>query len=175
MQEKCSNANGRSMKLPYCIFTILLVLTLVGRSKAQKGRDQFLRPPETVIAVLDSLYPGVKDVQWSRKRKQYTADFNHGARNLSISLNSKGKILTRLEEINYNLLPDRIRQDLEQSYSTYKIVMVLRHDANAKLNYHIEIIQGRLHYLLNYNSNGNLVRQYELLKVDQFARSSDEE
>jgi hypothetical protein len=163
------------MKLRYYILTMLLVLTLVGRSKAQKGHEKIFRPPDRVIAALDSLYPGLKDVQWSRKRKEYTADFIHGARTLSISLNSKGKVLTSLEEINYNVLPDRIRQNLEQSYNTYKIVMVLQQNANAKVDYHIEIIQGRLRYLLNYNGKGNLIRQYELLKVDQFARSSDED
>jgi hypothetical protein len=165
----------KSMKPLYCILTMLLVLILAGRSNAQKGHGVFFKTPDRVIAVLDSLYPGTKNVQWSRRRKRYTADFIHDTRNFSISLNSHGTVLTSLEEINYNFLPDRIREKLKESYNTYKIVMVLQRSANAKVDYDIEIIQGRLHHLLNYNSKGNLIRHYDIVKVDRFAGSSDDE
>jgi hypothetical protein len=96
----------KSMEPRYCILMMLLVFTLVGRSKAQRHRT-FCKTPDPLIAVLDSLYSGIKEVQRSGKRKRYTTDFTHDARNFSVSINSNGKVLTSLEEVT---LPQKPRE-----------------------------------------------------------------
>jgi len=163
------------MKTNFVYLIVLVLLTTAEGVRAQKNSNLFLKTPDSVIEALDSIYPGSKTIAWSKKRKQYRADFIYDSRNVSVSLNHKGAIVTRIEEIKYDFLPERIKEKLQHFYGNYKILMVLQRTNNAKSDYDIEVIQGQRHHMLNYNDTGHLVCQYNLLKDERYASLTDDE
>jgi len=119
-----------------------------------------------MVHALDSLYPGVTDVQWTKKRKQYTADFIYNDLNISMTFDKRGNLMNSIEEISFESLPSRIKEKVTTFYSSYKIVMVLQRRNGKKVEYDIEVIQGKRHYILNYHPKGYLIHQYNVYKVD---------
>lgn len=125
-----------------------------------------LRAPERVMHALDSLYPRFTNVQWSRKRKKYTADFIYNGLNVSVTFNEIGHVLNILEEIPFDSVPIRIKDKINLFYNSYKIVMVLQRTTRERLEYDIQVIKGKQHYILNYHAKGYLIHQYEVSKID---------
>lgn len=131
-----------------------------------------VQTPEPVVDSLESLYPGVKDVQWTREKRNHTADFIHNSLNISITFDKRGHLISCVEEIPFELLPSKVQEKVKQFYGSYKIVMVLQRRTGNKKEYDIEIIQGEHRYILNYHPKGYLIHQYNVYKVDYAATSS---
>jgi hypothetical protein len=155
------------LKISYYILLIVLVVTSTEQLRGRSLDKGFARTPDKVVHVLDSLYPLDKQVHWSKKKKQYTADFIYQGMNVWITLDRYGNVISKSEEISVEGLPDRIREKLEQFYKSFKVVMVVQRTRDDKLEYDIEVIQGKQHYILNYHSKGYLIHQYEVHKYDQ--------
>lgn len=150
------------MKLHLQILMFFLAAMMV-KAQAHGG---FSHTPGKVQHVLDSLYPAPKEVYWSKKNKRYTADFIYEGRNVSLTLDKDGNVIKGLEEISFGHLPESVREKVEQFYGQYKIIMVSRKILPRKTEFDIEVIQGKRHYVLNYNEKGFLLHQYQLYKHD---------
>lgn len=122
--------------------------------------------PGRITAKVDSLFPGHVDIQWSRWRGNYRADFIYQERNISVTFSRDGELIRSLEEIDFSLLPERIRESVTSEYGLYKVVMVLKYQRGKKIDYEVEIIKGHYHYVLSYNAKGFLEHQYDVVKTD---------
>jgi hypothetical protein len=152
-----------------------LVKTATGKPHDAARGNSFFSTPERVLYVLDSLYPGPKEVRWSKKGKRYTADFIYGGLNFSNTFNRNGNLITSVEEISFELLPAQVKDKVNRFYKSYKIVIVLQRKIRDKLEYDIEVIQGQHQYILNYHPKGFLIHQYEVTKhkYDRLTTFSD--
>lgn len=151
--------------LRYILLVILVAMFSAQLQAATNNRPRF-RTPENIINMLDSLYPGPKDVQWSRKRKRYTADFIYKGLNVSTTFDKNANVLSSLEEIPFESLPERVQEKVKHFYESYKVVIVLRRKSGDSLQYDIEVIKGKQQYILNYHPKGFLIHQYEVYKFD---------
>ena len=152
------------------LFRYIWLLILVAAFSAQVQAATNIKPrfqtPENILNMLDSLYPGPKDVQWSRKKKHYTADFIYNGLNVSTTFDKDAMVLSSLEEIPFENLPEQIQEKVKQFYESYKVVIVLRRKSGDSIKYDIEVIKGKPQYILNYHPKGFLIHQYEVYKFD---------
>ena len=122
--------------------------------------------PQTIKVKVDSLFPKVSKVEWSKKGLKYEADFLYENRSISITFNKKGNIVKAAKEIDYAQLPSPIREKIAKRYSDYKLYFFLENVHKGKIDYEVEIMKGRNFYILNYKENGELLNKYDIIKSD---------
>jgi hypothetical protein len=122
--------------------------------------------PETVGHKIDSLFPGIAEIHWKKHHRRFIADFVYHDSVYSYSFNKQGEIVACLKEIPLESLPDNAIAEFRKHFKGFKILMVLLDNHNGRINYEIEIMQGRNHYTLRFNSRGYLSHQYEMDKTD---------
>lgn len=144
--------------------TILLILTVSTVSDVYALPVR--RVPQNVIEALDSIYPGDKKVSWTPKRRSYTADFIYNYSNISVTFDKHGAILRHAREISFDLLPEKVKDKVSTNYPSFKIIMTSRVERDKRIEYDVEVIRGRQHYILNYHPNGYLIHEYTLERAD---------
>lgn len=145
---------------------IVFVAMVLKPLEGQAVDPSRVQTPEPIVVLLDSLYPGAKHVEWSKRKRQYTADFIYNGLNVSITFDHDGNLINSVEEVSYDALPYPIQEKIKQFYAPYKIVMITRRGKGRKIDYDVEVIQGKNHYILNYHPRGYLIHQYDVYKVD---------
>ena len=131
------------MNFLYCLLLVTFLTNATGKSYGRALGKPIFRTPERVLYVLDSLYPGPKEVRWSKKRKRYTADFIYKGLNFSNTFDRDGHLVKSVEEISFDLLPTQVKDKVKQFFTSYKIVIVLQRKTHDKLDYDIEVIRGK--------------------------------
>jgi hypothetical protein len=161
------------MTLVRYLAILYLALALFGCCTANCSKNNIPSIPQAVIKKLDSIFPGDKQVKWTKYSRKYRADFLYKGLNVSISFERDGNIIAGTEEIEYSALPSVISDKIQQKYATFKILMITLIYRKNSIQYEIEVIRGGSHYILNYNAKGGLMHQYDLIKSDLTQNSSD--
>ena len=146
------------------IVILITVLSCFG-STLVKGKAS-VQVPSPIQQRLDSLYPGQKDVQWTKMNRRYRADFIYSGYNVSITFQKDARILLGMEEIDFNSLPPVITEKVQKDYGLYKVLMVTKEFKRDREFYEIEIVKGKYHYMLSYNQYGFLTGKCEVIKND---------
>lgn len=151
---------------------ILLFISISAAPGIARSANQqsAVRIPDKILSKVDSIYPCDKTVEWIKKHRRYTANFICNELNVSITFSREGEILNCIQEIHIEDVPQKIRINIEKYYPFFKIVMIEKAQRRKKEEYDIEIVRGKIHYILNYYATGFLNHQYEIDKVDWSAR-----
>src|SRR6188768_1065262 len=99
-------------------------LGLSGCNGATYSKTNTPNIPYTVIEKLDSIFPADKQVQWTKYRRKYRADFVYDGLNISITFDRDGSVIEGTEEIKYSALPPAISTKIQAKYGSYKILMI---------------------------------------------------
>jgi len=150
------------------ILTVLLAAIATGNLYGSPFGWDSVKTPLRVVATLDSLYPKAKQVAWSKKKRNYRADFIYNKMNVSITLDKTGHVVQQVREISFDQLPEKVREKVVQFYKSFKVVMVLERIDKMEIDYEVQVICGKIHYILNYHPKGYLKHQYEVDKVEPF-------
>jgi hypothetical protein len=121
--------------------------------------------PKPVIEKFRTLFPNAGQVEWTKKRSLFRADFIYDNCTVSMTFSAIGELIRGTQEIKLNQLPVAIIVQLRENYGTYKALVVLEEYNNDRLTYEIELMKGTFHYILKFNSKGRLLNQYEVDKV----------
>lgn len=123
--------------------------------------------PDAVTQTLDVLFPDNTEVQWSKQKRKFRADFIYQGLNISVTLDKKGEVYRLVEEIRQSRLPAPVQEKLKSNYASFKVLMTLRRVLRTnKTEFDVEIIKGEKHLILNFDPNGYLFHQYEVHKTD---------
>jgi hypothetical protein len=141
-------------------FTVVLIL-VAHYLKAEQAKI-----PETIIRKLDEAFPGHNTINWNKSHRTYQANFIYNNRNVSITYDQDAQVVNFVNEIDISSLPEMIREKINASFSTYKILLIEKVQKKNRTFYHIEIIQGELHYVLAYTEKGYLQHYYHVRKDD---------
>lgn len=113
--------------------------------------------PERIVHLLDSLYPGAKEMEWTKRIGTFRADFISNDKNISITFDRDAKVIRCKEEIDASQLSEKIANSILKECDGYKIVFILMEFDRGQVSYEIEIMKGRRLYILDFNEMGYLV------------------
>jgi hypothetical protein len=124
--------------------------------------------PGAVVEMFNSMYPALKDVVWEKKSGGFEADFVVNNRSMSMVFRKDGKLIDSKVEIEMSELPDKVLAPLKKDYldNSYKIIYVMKKNTREIESYEIEVMKGRIVYVMRYDKEGNSTNKYVLNKWD---------
>lgn len=141
---------------------IILIITLQGPGLNAWSLKCFFQIPREVTDNFSTLFPNAENVQWTKEKSLYRADFIYKNQIVSLTFDADGKMIKGVYEIALDKLPSRIKLHIQKSYKDYKTLIVLEEYLKGKIEYEIELIKGQYHYILRFNSKERLINRYEV-------------
>jgi hypothetical protein len=120
--------------------------------------------PSAIMQNFNNLFPQANDVEWTKQRSSFRADFLYNSMTVSVTFDNSGQILKAVNEIRFDQLPDIIIQQVREDYPEYKELIVLEKYNNTKLEYEVELVKGSFHFALKFNNKGRLIGKSEVDK-----------
>ncbi|MFV8271297.1 PepSY-like domain-containing protein [Flavobacterium sp. GT2N3] len=114
----------------------LCMLSLVTFGQMIKEKEV----PKIIRKALYEKFPGAKEVKWDKEQKNYEASFDVNKVDISMLLNSEGKIVETEVEIQVSQLPKEVVNYLNVHFKNEKIKEVAKiTNSKGKITYEIEI------------------------------------
>jgi hypothetical protein len=132
--------------------------------------------PKEVKVKFKSLYPDITEgINWQKKSNKYQADFIFYNKSISLVFHKNGKLLNSRIEIDVTEVPPLVYLNVKNSFidKNYKILYVIKKsewrkdfpEGNRDF-YEVEVMKGRLMYIVRYSKEGKVLNIFELDKRD---------
>jgi len=119
-------------------FLILALFSGVVCVKAQKTNEADV--PAAVKTEFKSLYADVKEVKWEKENGNFEANFHQGKTEMSVTIDTKGKLLETETSIAPTALPKAATDYLAKNLAGKKIKEASSiKDASGKITYEAEV------------------------------------
>ncbi|MBI3234165.1 MAG: PepSY-like domain-containing protein [Bacteroidetes bacterium] len=136
------------------IYILIIVLFSALSLQAQKLESKLV--PTLVKNALQKNYAKVKQVEWNKEDNLYEASFEIDEMDISLLIDSTGKILETEKEIELSELPKAISVDLKSNYPDKKLQEGSKIiDSSGHIFYEAEI-KGKE---LLFDEKGNFIRE----------------
>jgi hypothetical protein len=160
------------------IYIFLLTGSLLLGLNVSEAMDIVHAPiPDKVLEKLNSLYPNLKEpITWKEGGGKYKADFVLNNKSISLVFKKDGEIIDSKVEIEMSELPAKVLAPLKKDYldNDYKIVYIMKKLVEGVESYEIEVMKGRIVYVMRYDKEGSPTNKFMLRRWDTMNDPSNE-
>ncbi|HEY4651173.1 MAG TPA: hypothetical protein VIG72_07150 [Pontibacter sp.] len=95
--------------------------------------------PSVVVNTLHKAYPAAANVEWEKQKATYTAEFDVGATEYTVLLNSAGQLVQSKRDIGETELPAAVKNYLSGKYRNDRVDDAELLEKNGRLYYQVEL------------------------------------
>jgi hypothetical protein len=152
------------------LYIFLLTGSLLMGLNESRAMDVVHTPiPDKVLEKLNSMYPNMKEpITWKEGGGKYKADFVLNNKSISLVFKKDGELIDSKVEIEITELPARVLAPLKKDYLDYdyKTVYIMRKLVEGVESYEVEVMKGRLVYVMRYDKDGTPTNKFMLRRWD---------
>ena len=141
--------------------TLLAVLGQANAGEKELSKDQV---PKAVIDAFENSYPNAKELKFEKEmfegKAAYEVEHKENGREYESMYSADGTLLQKEEDIDGELLPERVAQAIKKEYPNAKIKEVekIMKPDNTVTGYEVEIIAPGKEAELELDVNGNILK-----------------
>ena len=158
-------------------FTVVCSILLMGFNIVMAKEVVHGPVPEKVMEKFNAMYPNVKEpVSWSEMGGKHKADFVLNNKSISLIFKKEGELVDSKIEIEESELPAKVLAAVKKEYldMDYKTVYIMKKLVLTVESYEIEVMKGRLVYVVRYDKEGNTTNKFTLRRWDSMSNPSSE-
>jgi uncharacterized membrane protein YkoI len=119
---------------------ILMMPFLAGFLITSYGQDISMNDvPADVQNTFQKQYSNATDIDWEKKGQLYEAEFDKDGSDWEVRLDQTGKVIREKKDIDYNELPDKIKDALKTGYKDYSVDDLDQITENNQILYKVEL------------------------------------
>lgn len=147
------------MKIKW-VYTITLLLMTSWNLWSQKLSSSEV--PSIVINNFKLAYPKAYDVSWRKSGESYSAEFCVERKcNLKVWYNKYAQLTKEMEELVFNMVPDRIKKKVKENYSKFKIDEIKKETVGKTTKYILKLESRFEDIKIIFNEDGHELSKEE--------------
>lgn len=137
--------------------SLVIILTGIILSTSYSQSLDSNEIPRIVREQFKLSYKKAVEVKWTKDNWNYKATFKNGDEQMSVNLDTKGKIIETETGIEISELPVEVREASAKDYPKYKILAAVKIERGVRIKYKVGIRQGKSVIDLFYDEHGVLI------------------
>lgn len=137
------------------IFPLLAIVT----SAVMGQKLSSAEIPSSVATAFAKSHPHAKNVKWDKEGANYEVSFDEQKEEISIVYSADGSVMEIETEIEWNKLPEPIKQTLKKDFSDYKLKEYAKIVSGKGVTYEVEVSQKKQSYDLLFDVNGVFLKK----------------
>ena len=146
------------------IFLFIFILSLSTGITLAQDEEVSIKPddvPKAVIKKLQILYPSQKEVNWSKVKSEFTAEFKINGHSSSVTFDNIGNWIETESETSATDLPEAVINVISKKYSGYTTDYVTKTVSPKTAFYEITFKKGKDKLYIIVNEQGRLIEKEE--------------